>query len=125
MNAVPSKSSEIDWVINYIEINSRPISSDEFCRLRLTDGEIKIDPAGIVLSIGNKTNQGLTLKSATGNYLGQITQRGNELVVKLKRVSEPGNVMIVAKKSVCAFETRIPTSPSGTFKIHMDADQIV
>lgn len=121
MNAVPNQPSQIDWVINYIEINSRPVPTDEYCRLRITGNEIKIDPAGIVLSVGDETEEGLILKSEIASYLGEVTQRGNELVIKLQRTSEPGNVMIVAKKSVCIFETRMPCASSGTFQAHFDA----
>ncbi len=121
MNPTSDQSSHIDWVINYIEINSRPVSTDEFCRLRITDGEMRIDPAGIVLSIGEESEQGLVLQSETASYLGCVTQRGNELVVELRRVNEPGSVTIVAKKSVCIFETPVACSPSGTFKAHIDA----
>ena len=120
MNAIPN--SQIDWVINYIEINSRPVSTDEFRRLRIAGGKIKIDPAGIVLSIGNETAQGLVLKSGSTSYVSDITLRGNELVLKLQRINEPGNVMIVAKRSVCIFETQISGSPSGTFKGHIEAN---
>ena len=124
MNAVSHQSSQIDWVINYIEIDSRPVPSDEFHRLRICDGEIKIDPAGIVLSIGNQTERGLVLESKTASYLADITQCGNELVIKLQRENEPGSVMIVAVKSVCGFETHSPCSPSGTFKSHFEATRL-
>lgn len=124
MNAFPYQSSQIDWVINYIEINSRPVSSDEFHRLRISGGEIKIDPAGIVLSIGNQTERGLVLEGKTASYLADITQCGNELVIKLQRENEPGSVMIVAVKSVCVFETQTLCSPSGTFKSHFEATNL-
>jgi len=117
MIAIPEDANgQIDWVINYIEIDSRPVQSEEFHRLRISDGNIRIDPAGIVLTIGETSENGLILNSGPTSYAGEIAQKGNELVVKLQRVNELGSVTMVAKRSVCKFETKMPLSPSGTFK---------
>lgn len=106
MNAVPNPpSNRIDWVINYVEVNSQPVCSTELIRLQITDGFVRIDPAGISLAIRESTPQGIILDGAEGStYLCNIVQRGSELVVDLQRSGHSDRVLIVAKKSICEFE---------------------
>lgn len=104
MNAVPAQSRyQIDWVINYLEVNSQPAIANEFRRLRMTNSELRIDPAGIVLSIQQLTDRGMELQCGSESYLCTIAQRGNELVVKIQRSTGADNIMIVATKSASEF----------------------
>ena len=113
MNAISRQTSyKTDWVINYLEVNSKPASTDEFCRLRITNSDLRIDPAGIVLSIGQTTLDGIDLQCKTDTYLGTIVQRGNEIVIRIRCTSGSDNMVIVAKKSVSAFE--LPNGFAGT-----------
>ena len=104
MNAVPAQSGQVDWVINYLEMNSRPAIANEFRRLRITNSEFRIDPVGIVLSIRRLTEHGLELQCGSESFLCTISQRGNELVLKIRRASGSDDIMIVATKSVSEFD---------------------
>jgi len=109
MNAVPRQSGEkIDWVINYVEVNSRPASTSEFRRLRITNSELRIDPGGIVLTIGRTTDQGIELHCGSETYLGSIAQRGSEIVIRIHRTCDSDNIVIVAKRSLSEFELSFP-----------------
>lgn len=108
MNALSSQSSQqVDWVINYLEMNSQPSLTNKFRRLRITKTELRIDPAGIVLSIGQATEQGVELRCGPETYFCTINQRGNEMVVKIQRANTSDNIVIVAKRSVCEFDPAI------------------
>lgn len=108
MNAMPARSSyRIDWVINYVEVNSRPAIANEFRRLRITNSEFRIDPCGIVLSIDKLTDHGMELRCESESYFCTIAQCGNELVVSIRRCTGEDNIMIVATKSASEFN---PTS---------------
>jgi len=108
MNAVPGPPShQIDWIINYVEVNSKPSSTGDFRRLRISKSEIQIDPAGIVLSIQRSTEQGFELQCGSDTYFGTIVQRGNEIVVNLQRPNSSDSVVIVAKKSVSEFDPSV------------------
>lgn len=112
MNALPSQSHHrIDWVINYVEINSRPATTAEFRRLRITEDEIQIAPCGISLAIQGVTEQGLVLQDENDTFTSNIVQRGNELILRMSRPSDQGSIMIVAKRSVCEFEPTIAETP--------------
>ncbi len=107
MNAISNQScNPNDWVINYLEVNSRPAPADDFRRLRMTQSEIRIDPVGIVLSLGEITDDGIFIESGTTKYFGKIVQRGNELIVRLTSVDNSEQLLFVATKSVCAFEPK-------------------
>lgn len=99
---------QIDWVINYVEVNSQPVTADEFRLLRITNSELRIDPAGIVLSISQTTDCEIQLQNGSESYGCSIVQRGNELVVKISRCNAAGDIMIVAKERVSEF----PAAPS-------------
>ena len=118
MNAVPAQSSyQIDWVINYVEVNSRPALTTAFRRLRMTNSELRIDPAGVVLSIRQLTDRGMELQCGSESFLCSIAQRGNELVVKIRRSTGSDNIMIVATKSASDF------NPSFSFERTDQASQ--
>lgn len=113
MNAISRQTSyKIDWVINYLEVNSKPASTNDFCRLRITNSELRLDPAGIVLAIGQSTSDGIELQCELDSYLGTIVQRGNEIVVRIRSTCGSDSMVIVAKKSVSAFE--LPHGLVGT-----------
>lgn len=115
MNAYPAQSHRIDWVINYVEINSRPATTAEFRRLRITENEIQIAPCGISLAIEGVTDQGLVLNNGNETFTSNIVQRGNELILRMSRRGDLGDIMIVAKRSVCEFEPTVPQVRIATF----------
>ena len=116
MNVLPSQPHHrLDWVINYVEINSRPATTAEFRRLRITENEIQLAPAGIVLSIQGLTDQGLLLCCGDEQFHSSIVQRGNELILRMSRPSDQGSIMIVAKRSVCEFEPASAPVPMASF----------
>ncbi len=113
MNARSDQNGyQIDWVINYLEVNSQPKMVDGFSRLRISDSELRIDPAGIILSTGQSTEQGLELHSESESYWCTISQRGSELTVRIRRANSSDSIMLVAKRSVSEFEPSY--SMSGT-----------
>ena len=114
MNAQPRRSNpNIDWVINYVEVNSRPASTDDFCCLRITNSELRIDPAGIVLTFGESTAEGIQLQCGSESYFGTLVQRGSEIVVRIHRSEGTGNIVIVAKRIVSGLELPYPFNPTG------------
>ena len=116
MNAISRQqtSHKVDWVINYVEVNSKPAATDDFCRLRITNSELRLDPAGIVLSIGQATPDGIELKcSGSETYLGTIVQRGNEIVIRVRCTEGSDNIVVVAKQSVSEFELPFLAGTAG------------
>jgi len=110
MNALPRTTApQTDWVINYVEVNSQPTIAGEFRLLRITGSELRIDPAGIVLSIGPAANEReIQLQCGSESYSCTIVQRGSELIVRINRCNSIGDIMIVAKRAVSKFAPSFP-----------------
>ncbi len=98
MNAVNSqfRTSE-SWKIETVSLNGEMVCEDDFQTLFISSTTIRIEPAGIVLSIRQASERGILLRSGLDMYFGYLTQHGSQLDIELSSPTSPNLVTIVAK----------------------------
>ena len=74
------------WSIERVAVNSADVTSDEgFRHLIVMDNQVRIEPAGIDLTVNQSTAKSAVLESCSQIFFAEFCERGERLKLILSR----------------------------------------
>ena len=105
MNSTSTLSAaDLHWKIHSVEVNSEVASATEFESVVINSSEVRIEPAGIALSVRRSSNQEILFNRGSELYVGHISQNGSRLALALQCPAKLESVLIKATRQVSSLK---------------------